>query len=66
MNFTGNAAGSGAAIAVGAEGTVTVDDFSFYTSNIAYSGQGGAIVNLGNMSFGRASYFRLNEATGKM
>lgn len=66
MNFTDNAAGSGAAIAVGAEGSVTVDDFSFYTSNTAYSGQGGAILNLGGMTFGRASYFRFNEATGKM
>lgn len=66
VNFTGNGAGSGAAIAVGTEGSVTVDDFSFFLSNTADSGQGGAILNLGNLTFGRASYFRFNEATGEM
>ena len=59
-------AGNGGAIAVGPEGAVTLHDFSFFTENVVDSGgQGGAIENLGYLEFGRASYFRFNEAKGE-
>lgn len=58
-------AGDGGAIAIGNNGEVTFDDFSFFTENIARSGgAGAAVANRGSVVFKRASYFLANAAKG--